>query len=158
MKKFGTAFLIAVITVLAACGSGGSDSNSIEGTWYASLATSPTAGTETITFTNTLAMTTPTTVNGVTVNLSASGLNISDNGGCFDNNSAQIGSFVTDQNGNSFTFGLQSANAMVVMNGSMKSGQLSGTWSSAGSRTSCNGSGNFTMTKGSAPGYPKRGT
>ncbi len=157
MKQFGTAILVLAITLLGACGSP-TNSNSIEGTWYASLASSGQSGNESITFTDTLAMTTPSTVNGVTVNLSGTGLSVSDNGGCFDNNSAQIGSFVASQGNNSFTFGLQSSQAMVVMQGTMTNGQISGTWSSAGSSSGCTGSGNFTMTKGGSAGFPKRGT
>lgn len=156
MKTLGIALFTGVL-LLTACGSP-SASDSIEGTWYASLAASSKSGSESITFSDTLAMTTPTTVNGVTVNLAASNLSINDSGGCYDSISAQIGSFVTSGTSNSFTFGVQSSNAMLVMQGTMKNGQLTGTWTSGGSTSACSGSGNFTMTKGPGSGFPKRGS
>lgn len=155
MKKASLGCLLAIIILMAACGGGGSaDDNNINGVWTATL--TPTTGSQ-ITFTDTLSLTTPTTMNGATVNLSATGLSINASG-CLDASAAQIGSYMVDETtqANTFQFGMQGDTAMLVMQGSMANGKITGTWTLGGT-DACMGSGNFIMKKNAAPNLPKHG-
>lgn len=144
MKKFAVAMVMAVILVLAGCGS--NHSGNINGNWTATL-TDNNSGNPVFNFATSLV------VNGDGT-LSITSFNFSSNSSCFNTGETESGSFAVggDFNGNvsgKFQFTVQSDapnNNTLQLTGTVSGNTISGNWSVVGG-TGCNTSGTFTMTK-----------
>ena len=144
MKKLATMILFAAITLLTACGTASDES--VTGIWQATL--TPTAGGATnIVFTDTLTSVAMTSFG----NIVGSDLTITTNNGCLTTSASQSGVFTVGTTTSTLSLLIQTgstgtAGNALIMNGTLKDSVITGTWSLSGSSSSCNGSGDFTMT------------
>ena len=158
MKKLGTAFLLIITMLLAACGSG--NSNSPNGTWKASLAATELG--------SAMAFTSTFTLNTTSGTLATSNLAITtDSAKCFANQPTAVGSYLPNGTGtqpvtNPFGLAINSpatggGNNTLLLSGALNGGTISGTWSLNGPQTGCIGGGTFTMKKVQGPGPGRAG-
>ena len=142
MRKLAVAMLLVVGLVTVGCGTNSNKSGNVSGTWSAML-----TGTQNFSFTTALVDKGDGTVN-------VTKLTFSTNSSCFVSGDTETGTFGLsgDLNGNvqgkfgmTITSGDPSGNVL-TLTGTVNGGTVSGTWLLTGG-ASCNGSGNFTMTK-----------
>lgn len=142
MRKLAVAMLLVVGLVTVGCGTNSNKSGNVSGTWSAML-----TGTQNFSFTTALVDKGDGTVN-------VTKLSFSTNSECFVSGDTETGTFGLsgDLNGNvqgkfgmTITSGTPSGNVL-TLTGTVNGGTVSGTWLLTGG-ASCNGSGNFTMTK-----------
>lgn len=149
MKQIATVMvLVALGSVLVACGGGGGTSGNITGNWAATL-TNPD-GTVAFAFTTSLSQN-----NGnSTVNVTK--LSFSTARPCLDSPTTESGSFTLsgDFNGNvTGAFGMTISTMfpgtqnVLSLQGNVNNNTISGTWNLTGVQSGCTGSGNFTLTK-----------
>lgn len=142
MKKLAVAMLLVVGLVTMGCGTNSNKTGNVSGTWSAML-----TGTQNFSFTTALVDKGDGTVNVTKLTFSTSS-------SCFVSGDTETGTFGLsgDLNGNvqgkfgmTITSGDPSGNVL-TLTGTVNGGTVSGTWLLTGG-ASCNGSGNFTMTK-----------
>lgn len=135
---------LAMALILAACGSGSSTSNSVAGTWTATL--SNTAGTTVYVFNTALTQTSTDVVNGAGLTFTTGGAP------CFEELGSQTGQLTINGSANTFQLTISGAQPgasalnTLTLQGSVSGGKITGTWALQGFG-GCSGSGNFTMTK-----------
>ena len=144
MKKLAVALLLAMGLILAGCGSN-SKSGNINGTWSAALTNND--GTQAFTFTTSITENSDGTLSVTNLTISSS---------CFAApGETESGSFALGGNFNGnvtgqFQFKVMSpspSNNVLTLTGTANGNTIKGTWTLTGG-TGCQGSGNFTMTKG----------
>jgi hypothetical protein len=143
--------LLSVGLVMAGCSTSSSNSGSINGSWNASLTSSP-GGSVIYAFSTTF---TETNANG----LSVSNFTFTTNGPCFQGDqTSETGNFTLSGNFNgnvTGTFGMTistefpggvTQNVLTLSNGTINGNTISGSWTLTGV-TGCNGQGTFTINK-----------
>jgi hypothetical protein len=143
MKKLAVVLLLIVGLVLVGCGSN-SKSGNINGTWSAMLTNND--GTQAFNFSTSITENSDGTLSVTNLTLSST---------CFPSPETESGSFGLggNLNGNvtgQFQFKVMSpapTNNVLTLTGAANGNTIKGTWILTGG-TGCQGSGNFTMTKG----------
>jgi hypothetical protein len=144
MKNIVAVILLASSLILSGCGSNTHGAGNINGTWNATMSDS---GVETLGFVTNL------TVNG-DGSLGTSSLNITvNNTTCAFPTVTETGTFTLSGNFNGQVSGtlhyvITSTGTFVnvlTLDGTVKSGQITGTWTLTGSSGGCHGTGTFTM-------------
>ena len=144
--KLAVALLLAAGLVFVGCGSNHSNSSNITGNWTAAL-TNSSDGSQAFTFTTSITENNDGTLSVTNLTISSS---------CFAApGETESGSFALGGNFNGnvtgqFQFKVMSpspSNNVLTLTGTANGNTIKGTWTLTGG-TDCQGSGNFTMTKG----------
>jgi len=145
MRNLAVAMLLVVGLVTVGCGTNSNKGGNVSGTWNATL--TDTNQSQVFSFSTVLVDNGDGTVNVTKLSFSTSSA-------CFVSGDTETGTFGLsgDMNGNvqgkfgmTITSGTPSGNVL-TLTGTVNGGTVSGTWLLTGG-ASCNGSGNFTMTK-----------
>ena len=145
MKKIAVALLLVVGLMLVGCGSN-SKSGNINGNWTAAL-TNSSDGSQAFTFTTSITENNDGTLSVTNLTISSSS--------CFVSGETESGSFALGGNFNGNVTGqfqlkvlsASPSNNVLTLTGTANGNTIKGTWTLTGG-IGCQGSGNFTMTKG----------
>jgi hypothetical protein len=145
MKKVAVAVLGVFGLLLAGCGSNSHTASNINGNWAATLSSS---GAESFAFTTLLTVNADGSLGSSNFTLTVN------NTSCNFQSTTESGSFTVTGNFNgqvsgNFQYTVTSTGAEVNtlnLNGAVKNGQITGTWTVAGATAGCGGNGTFTMT------------